>query len=162
MTTVTKLFARKLHQQGGVPFGNTWSQRYTLETNASGVWVDSDLATALQVADVARLGVIPAGTELHDILEIVSDAMTAATTCGVGFAYVDGVDSTTVPQNDAYFNAATTLALNATGVTRKTAVTAPVILPKDAYLIVTLAGAAADSVMIADFIVSGVQTGSNI
>jgi len=159
MATVTKDYAKKARQFGGVPFGNLVGLQYNLTTNSSGVLVASDQSTALQVADVVRLGVIPAGTTLVDCVTIISDAFTAATTAGMGFAYVDGVDSTAVPQDAAYFCAATTIALNATGIARKTAVTAPVTLPKDAYLTLTLAGAAHASVGALDVIVQGIQTG---
>jgi hypothetical protein len=88
----------------------------------------------------------------------VSDAFTAATTCKLGFAYVDGVDSTAVPQDDDYFSAS--VATNAAGryVANNTAV-APVILPKDAYLIITVAGADHASAGVMDVIVEGIWTG---
>jgi hypothetical protein len=159
MATVTKSSANKLQRFGGVPFGNHVIYQYNLTTNASGVAVPSDQSTALQIGDVVRLGLIPAGTTLVDFTAVISDAFTAATTAGVGFAYADGVDSTDVPQNAAYFVAAAGLALNATGTARKTTVTAPVTLPKDAYLTLTLAGAAHASVGIVDIAVDGVMTG---
>ena len=79
-------------------------------------------------------------------LAIVSDAFTAATTAKIGFAYVDGVDSTSVPQDDDYFFLAG-LATNALVRTRSTNTgVAPITLPKDAYVILTNAGAAHASV----------------
>jgi hypothetical protein len=160
MATVNKKQVLTLRQFGGVPYGNKWSDRFTLETNASGVFVDSDQATALIVADKVRLGVLPAGVELHDILTIISDAFTAATTLGLGFEYVDGVDSTAVPQDAAYFIAAGGLVTSATGITRKTTVTKPVTLPKAAYLIATIAGATHASVGVVDFVVDGINHGN--
>ncbi len=161
MATVTKSRVTKKNVQGGVPFGNAWNGRFQIATNASGVLVDSDQATALAIGDVVRAGVIPAGTELHDLQAIVSDAFTALTTAGVGFQYVDGVDSAAVPQDAGYFVAAAGLDLATVAVTRKTAAKAPVTLPKDAYLIVTLAGAAQQNQAgIVDFVVQGVQTGA--
>lgn len=159
MATVTKNKVLTQPQFTTAPYGNAWKDRFTLSTNAGGVYVDSDQATALIVADVVRLGTLPAGLELHDLLTIISDAFTAATTGGLGFAYVDGVDSTAVPQDAAYFIAAGGLVTSATGITRKTAVTAPVTLPKDAYLIYTVAGATHASVGVVDFIVDGIYHG---
>ena len=158
MTTINKNFARA-QKFGGVPWGNLTGLQYNFTTNASGVFVDSDLATAVQSADVVRLGVLPQGMTLFDCLTIISTAFSGSTTASIGFAYVDGVDSTTVPQNAAYF--AATLATSSTGVSRKTAVTAPVTLPKDAYLILTIGGAAEGQVGVMDMIVTGIETGTN-
>lgn len=156
MATVTKKRINKA-QQFTSPYGNKFAQAFNFTTNASGVFVDSDLATAVQVNDVVRLGVLPAGLELHDALTVVSDAFAASTTADIGFLYADGVDSTAVPQNAAYFNAA--LATSSTGRTRATAVNAPVRLPKDAYLVLTRKGAADSAVGIADVIVEGILQG---
>lgn len=158
MATITKKNVRNL-QQYAAPHGNAWKDRFTFSTNASGVFVDSDVAAAVGNGDVVRIGVLPAGLELHDALAIVSDAFTAVSTAKIGFAYVDGVDSTAVPQDDDYFFAA--LAYNAVGRTRaaNTAV-APVTLPKDAYLIVTNGGAAQAAAGIMDVIVEGIHKGT--
>lgn len=156
MANVTKKNVKNLVQFGG-PDGNAWKDQFTFATNASGVFVDSDLATAVQIGDVVRIGVLPAGLTVHDALSIISDAFTALTTANVGFAYVDGVDSTAVPQDAAYF--ASALAINATGCSRKTGVKAPVTLPKDAYLILTNAGAAHASAGRIDIVVEGINTG---
>lgn len=158
MATITKKNVRKL-QQYAAPQGNAWKDRFTFATNASGVFVDSDVAAAVGNGDVVRIGVLPAGLELHDALAIVSDAFTAVSTAKIGFAYVDGVDSTAVPQDDDYFFAA--LAYNAAGRTRaaNTAV-APVTLPKDAFLIVTNGGAAQAAAGILDVIVEGIHKGT--
>jgi hypothetical protein len=159
MTTVNKKGLRaESVAGGGTPYGNNGVNRYRLATNSSGVMADSDLATALQIADVVRLGVIPAGTYLDDCLSIVSDAFTASMTMKLGFAYVDGTDSTDVPQDDDYFHAA--LALDATGRTRaNNAAVAPVKLPKPAYLIATIAGAAAAAAGVVDVLVFGESGG---
>ena len=77
--------------------------------NASGVAVNSDLATALQIGDVVRIGVLPAGFKMIDALFITSDAFTALVTANIGFEYVDGVDSSAVPQDADYFGTAITL-----------------------------------------------------
>ena len=158
MTTVTK---KRIKQSGtGItaPYGNAWSQGYHFETTSAGIFSDSDLTTAVQSADVVRIGILPAGLELHDIVAIISDAFTGSTTASIGFAYIDGVDVTAVPQSATYF--ASALATDSTGVSRKTAVTAPIKLPKDAYLILTIGGAAHASAGILDVIVKGVWRGS--
>jgi len=158
MATVNKTNAKRLRQFGGTPYGNAVALRFGFETNASGIFVDSDLATAVQIADVVNIGMLPAGLEIHDSLSIVSDAFTAVTTANVGFAYVDGVDDTDVPQDADYFNAA--LATNALGRTRaaNTAV-APIKLPKDAYITLTIAGADHAAAGVLDVIVNGIWTG---
>ena len=158
MANVTKTGVTRKRQFGGTPYGNVWAERFTFETNASGVLVDSDQATAVAIADVVRIGVLPAGLEMRDALSIVSDAFTALTTANVGFLYVDGVDDTNVPQDADYFNAA--LATNALGRTRaaNTAVK-PEKLPKDAYLILTVAGANHAAVGRMDVLIEGVWTG---
>lgn len=74
-----------------------------------------------------------------------------------GFAYVDGVDVTAVPQDADYFYNDLD---EAVGVTLKTSSTAPITLPKDAYLTLlnnTAAQAAAGQLHI---IVVGVLTGT--
>lgn len=127
-------------QFGGVPYGNTTTLHFTLETNATGAAIDSDTAAAIASGDVVRLGVLPAGTKLQDAQAIVSTAFSASVTGSLGFAYVDGVDSAAVPQDAAYFLNAQTLAAAAR--VRANTAKAPVTLPKDAYLILTTGGAA--------------------
>lgn len=158
MANVLKTGVTRLRQFSGTPYGNRTALKFKLETNAAGVMVDSDQATALIIGDVVMIGVLPAGFDIHDSLAIVSDAFTAVTTANIGFAYVDGVDDVDVPEDADYFNAA--LATNALGRTRasNTAVK-PVILPKDAYVIITVAGAAHASAGLLDLIIDGIWTG---
>ena len=160
MALITKKFINSdPFQIGGVPFGNDTKLQYVFETNAAGVYVNSDKATAVAIADVVRIGILPAGANLLDALMVVSNAFTALATAKVGFAYVSGVDSAAVPQNDSYFAAA--LALNAQGrYPANNVAVRPVILPRDAYLILTLAGAALNEVGVLDVIVSTVLTGA--
>ncbi len=158
MATITKNKVLNQTQFGGTPYGNVTALAYNLTTNAVGAFVDSDVATGIALGDVVRLGVLPAGLKLQDSQVIVSDAFTALVTGSLGFAYVDGVDSTAVPQDAAYFG--TGLVLNATGRLRNATVKAPVTLPKDAYLILTTAGAANAAAGVADVIVEGVLTGA--
>lgn len=140
------------------PAGNNTVIKGRFETTAAGVAVNSDLATAVQINDVVRIGFLPAGAELQDAKAIVSDAFTAATTADIGFLYADGVDSTVVPQDAAYFFAA--LSTAATGRTRSTVAKAPVRLPKDAFLVLTRKAAADASAGIADFLVDAVLQGA--
>ena len=159
MTTITTKNIKRI--QNGMPsspFGNAVALKYHFETNSSGVYVDSDLATAVQVDDIVRLGVLPAGLEVFDLQFIISDAFAGSTTMDVGFAYVDGVDVAATPQADTFF--ATDMAMSSTAVLRKTAVAAPITLPKDAYLTLTSEGAAQSGVGILDVIVWGVWHGS--
>lgn len=138
-------------------YGNETRLSYNLTTNATGVLADSDHTDALQVADTIILGIIPAGFEIHDAMIIVSDAFTASTTCSIGFQYVDGVDATPA-QDPAYFVPATQ-ALSSTAILRKTGIKAPAKLPKDAYLTLLWAGAAADAAGVLTVDVLGVWTG---
>lgn len=159
MTTITKKKVAHLPSFGGVPYGNYTGLRFTFETNSSGVYVDSDLATAVQTSDVVRIGILPAGMRLDDCLNIISDAFTASATADIGFAYVDGVDSSAVPQDADYFDAA--LALDGTTRTRGLNLAVrPVVLPKDAYLTLTIAGAHLAAAGVLDVIVYGELTGA--
>jgi len=139
------------------PAGNKTVIKGNFMTTAAGVAVNSDLATAVQINDVVRIGFLPAGAELQDAQAIVSDAFTAATPADIGFLYADGVDSTVVPQNAAYFFAA--LSTAATGRTRSTVANAPVRLPKDAFLVLTRKAAADASAGIVDVLVDAVLQG---
>lgn len=156
MTTVTTKGIK--NSQFTYPAGNKTVIKGRFETTAAGVAVNSDLATAVQINDVVRIGFLPAGAELQDAQAIVSDAFTAVTTADIGFLYADGVDSTVVPQNAAYFFAA--LATSATGRTRSTVANAPVRLPKDAFLVLTRKAAADASVGVIDVLVDAVLQGA--
>ena len=159
MPTYTKKqnYARRLT---GAPYGDMIAlSDFNLTTNASGVPADADAgSTALIVNDIIRLGIIPAGTRLLDYIAVISDAFTASSTYDLGFAYVDGVDSTAVPQDADYFAAA--VALSSTAVQRKATVTPPVTLPKDAYLILTNKGANQSAAGSVDFTIIGQSVGA--
>ncbi len=158
MSTVTKKSLRQEVSHAGA-FGNRWSQIYTFETNSSGIFVNSDLATAVQSGDVVRFGLLPAGIKFSDALVIISDAFAASTTYKLGFAYVDGVDSTAVPQDDDYFIVAGTASSSAARTPANNTAVRPLTLPKDAYLILTRAGAADSAAGIMDVIVNGTLVG---
>lgn len=158
MSTVTKKSLRQEVSHAGA-FGNRWSQIYTFETNSSGIFVNSDLATAVQSGDVVRFGLLPAGIKFSDALVIISDAFAASTTYKLGFAYVDGVDSTAVPQDDDYFIVAGTASSSAARTPANNTAVRPLTIPKDAYLILTRAGAADSAAGIMDVIVNGTLVG---
>jgi hypothetical protein len=158
MVTVNKKFINTVGRFGGAPYGNATLHRYSLSATAAGILIDSDKATAVGIGDVVRIGVLSAGLLLVDGKGIVSAAFTALATAKVGFAYVDGVDSVAVPQDDDYFTAS--LTLNAAGrYESNNLAVPPIVLPKDAYLILTWAGAANAAAGVLDYIVSGVETG---
>ena len=154
MSTIKKNRIDTAAQFGGVPYGNLSSLKYNLTCNASGVVEDSNDATALAIADVVQLGILPAGMTLEDWHLIVSDAFKTASACRIGFAYVDGVDVAAVPEADDWFYAAATV-LTSAAVLRKVATDAPIVLPKDAYLIWTHEGALADEAAVADIVIVG-------
>lgn len=160
MATVT---LKNLLQQfgfSGTPYGNAYKDVFSFATNSSGAYVGSDQTTAVLTTDKVRFGVIPAGTLITGALAIVSDAFTATSTAQIGFEYVDGVDSTSVPQDADYFFAA--LAWSSVGRTAMAQTDVrPVVLPKDAYVIVSVGTAALDAVGILDFVVEGVVVGQN-
>jgi hypothetical protein len=156
MANVTKKqLAQELQFGSGAPYGNYTGLHYTFETNSSGVYVNSDQTTAVVQTNVVRIGILPAGMRIDDFLCIISDAFTGSATANIGFAYTDGVDSSAVPQDADYFDAA--LALDGTTRTRGLNLAVrPVKLPKDAYLILTIAGADLAAVGVMDIIVYGV------
>lgn len=154
MATVTKKFLPQERSHASWA-GNRWGQVYTFETNSSGIFVNSDLATAVQSGDVVRLGILPAGVQLHDALVLISDAFAGSTTYKLGFAYVDGVDVTATPQDDDYFIVAGTSSASAARTAANNTAVRPVTLPKDAYLILTRAGANDSAAGIMDVIVRG-------
>lgn len=158
MATITKKqsYARRLT---GAPFGDMLAiSDFNLTTNASGVAALSDTATAVAANDIVRLGILPAGLKLLDYIGTISDAFTATTTFDLGFAYVDGVDSTDVPQDAAFFASGASLA--STAVLRKATVTRPLTLPKDAYLILTNKTAAQSAAGVIDIAVIGQAVGA--
>lgn len=141
MATITKKALKNEKQVTGTPYGTSITLQLSVATTATGAVVGGDSTSAVASGDVVRVGIIPAGMRLDNATTLVSTAWTASVTAKVGFAYVDGVDSTAVPQDDDYFGAA--VALNTAGrYSASNVAVRPVILPKDAYLTLTTAGAA--------------------
>ena len=159
MATIKKKFIGDKQFGGFTPYGNVTTIRATLQTNATGAAINSDSAAAIGVGDVVVLEKLPEGFLLEDAQVIVSTGMTATATGSLGFIYADGVDSTDVPQDAAYFGASLNAA--AAGRIRTASTKAPVRLAKEAYLVWTqgvIANAKASRI---DVIVHGERMGPN-
>jgi hypothetical protein len=157
MATIKKKHIGDNQFGGFTPYGNVTTLRARLETSAAGAVVNSDTTAAIAIGDVIVLDVLPEGFVLEDAQVIVSTGMTATITGSLGFIYADGVDSTDVPQDAAYFGAGLNLATAAR--LRTTSSKAPVKLAKPAYLVLTTAVAANAKVSRVDFIVHGERLG---
>ncbi|HBZ96065.1 MAG TPA: hypothetical protein DEO91_20955 [Pseudomonas sp.] len=118
-------------------YGDTPPLKFTLETGANGAALNADSAAAIAAADVVDLGPLPEGMRLDDASILISTGMTATITGSLGFAYEDGVDDATVPQDAAYFG--TGFALATAARLRANAGKALKVLPKPARLILTTA-----------------------
>lgn len=139
-------------------YGNTTTLDFKLKTNAIGAAENSDSAAAIAAADVVDLGPLPAGMRLDDASILISVGMTATITGSLGFAYEDGVDSAEVPQDAAYFGTGLNLATAAR--LRANAAKAPVVLPKQARLILTTAVADNAKASQIDVLVTGELQGA--
>ncbi|GKS91216.1 hypothetical protein [Acidovorax sp. SUPP2539] len=158
MATITKdtLGTHKLPTTA--PYGTASTLHYSLATAANGSVVGGSSTAAVASGDVVRVGILPAGMRLNDSLTAVSIGWTATVTGKLGFAYVDGVDVAAVPQDDDYFNSSLALATAGRYPANNVAVR-PVVLPKDAYLIVTTGTAANAKASQTDFLVSVTHVG---
>jgi len=161
MTTVNTNYMNSSHQFGGTPFGNRSQLDFNLTTDASGIATKTDLTTAIGSTDVIRLGVLPKGFRIDDCIATVSVAFAGSTTCSLGIQYVDGVDLASPNAQDAAYLIAGSTSLASTAIIRKTGIKAPITLQKDAYLILTMAGAAQTTTAVLDVSVLGVLTGGN-
>ena len=159
MATIKKKFIGDKQFGGFTPYGNVTTIRATLQTNSTGAAINSDSAAAIGIGDVVVLEKLPEGFLLEDAQVIVSTPMTASATGSLGFIYADGVDSTDVPQDAAYFG--TVLNAAAAGRIRTAGTKAPVRLAKEAYLVWTQAGAANAKASRIDVIVHGERMGPN-
>lgn len=148
----------RARQFGGAPYGNGTTLAYRLKTAANGGAESADVATPLAIGDKVVLGDLPSGMRLDDLVLVVSTAFTASVTASIGFEYADGVDSTEVPQDAAYFGAGIALATAAR--LRNSSTKAIVTLPKPAKLVLTTAGAANAKAAMVDVLVSGELTGA--
>ena len=157
MATV-KVKSQAYRQFGAtVPYGNATTLAFLLATNAIGAVLNSDSTVAVGIADVIDLGPLPEGMRLDDATVLVTTGMTATITGSLGFVYEDGVNSTEVPQDAAYFGAGIDLA----AVGRKRASGSKLIkLPKPARLILTTAVAANAKVSDIKILVTGELLGA--
>ena len=157
MATVT-LKRTGLRQFGNtVPYGNLSTFKFALATNASGAAINSDSSAAIGIGDVIDLGELQEGLTLEDAMIIVTTGMTATITGSLGFKYEDGVDSSDVPQDAAYFGSGLNLA---TAARVRAAGTKLVTLPKPARLILTTAVAANAKVADIKVVVHGELNGA--
>lgn len=139
MATITKKLTNDANKRlGATPWGNVAAFTYKLETNSAGAVIGSDASQSASTpsGSVIRVGVLPAGFKLADFKAAIATAMTSTITVDVGFAYVDGVDDSSVPQDADYFVAA---GATTVGVLRQATTVPQVTLPKDAWLTVTTA-----------------------
>lgn len=142
---------------GGVPYGNVSVEHYNITAKDNGSIEGSNTVTAPQENDVLILGTLEQGFRLDDAQIIVKTPMTAGITADIGFAYVDGVNDTKVPQDGAYFASEANLAT----VNRLRASAAKLVcLPKDAFLTVKIKGAANAKAADIDILISGEKFGN--
>lgn len=156
MATITNKQAVR-NTIGQTPWGNATTLRYTLKTTATGAVEGGSSTAAVAIGDVINVGVIPAGLRLIDSQVIVKTGMTASVTGDLGFKYVDGPDSTAVPQDAQYFGAA--LVLSAAARLRNATTKTSAVLPKEAYLTLTTAGAANNKASEIEVVVLAVAEG---
>jgi len=136
MATITNISpAASQNLQGATAFGNLAVLRYSVQTNAIGALVNSDSREPLQTDDVLRLGIIPAGFRIFDVMIIVNEVMTGGD-AKVGFAYCDGVDVAETPQNSGIFG--DPLATDSYGKYRVGGSVKSFVLPKNAFLTLTV------------------------
>ena len=158
MATV-KLKKINSRQFGGLaPYGNATTLIFPLSTTATGAAVDGDSTGALAVADVVDLGQLPAGFKMDDSIAVISTALTASVTASLGFKYEDGVDSTATPQDAAYFGAG--IVMSTAARLRNASSKALITLPKNARLILTIAGADNAKASKTEFIIKGELVGA--
>lgn len=154
MAKVTlKQFGNRQFGGAAGAYGNTTNLYFKLETAANGGAINANSSAAIAAADVVDLGPLPEGMRLDDMSMLISTGMTATITGSLGFAYADGVDSTDVPQDAAYFGTGLNLATAAR--LRAAAAKALVTLPKPARLILTTAVAANAKVSKIEVLVTG-------
>lgn len=156
MARVTLKQHQKRQFGGATPYGNLTTLLFALATNAAGGAIGADSEAAIAAGDVIDLGSLPEGFRLEDATMFVTTGMTATITGSLGFVYEDGVDSTEVPQDAAYFGAGLNLA--AAGRVRASG-TKLVTLPKPARLVLTTAVTANEKASAIKVVVHGELTG---
>ena len=143
---------------GNRPFGNDAVYRFVVETGATGILLRSREATVpLAVNDVLKIGRLQAGMVPDTMKAVVSNHFGAGVTASFGFAYADGVDSAELPQSATYFGAG--IVLSAVGDIPVPIKAKLAALPKDAWLTMTITGAAVAEAGYMDVVIRGEQTG---
>lgn len=143
---------------GNRPFGNDAVYRFVVETGATGILLRSREATVpLAINDELKIGRLQAGMVPDTMKAIVSNHFGAGVTASFGFAYADGVDSAELPQSATYFGAG--IVLSAVGDIPVPIKAKLVALPKDAWLTMTITGAAVAEAGYMDVVIRGEQTG---
>jgi hypothetical protein len=156
MPTYTKNnSSEKSSKYGDLPFGNNAIRRIRMETNAAGILKESNATAAVAIADILVLEELPKGFVWHDAIAVVSTAAGQAATVNIGFRYADGVDDASFPQSNTAFFAA--LALNATSRTSTVTKLPMKPLPKAAYVVAVVAGAALSSASVTQVAIEGEQ-----
>lgn len=156
MATI-KVNPANAYQYGNTAHGNVSSFKFGFETNTSGIPIDTNATAAVAIDDKIILGSLPAGMVLENATLFIEDATNANVTATLGFEYKDGENDSAVPQSATHFLGATSLAttgrVNATG-------NKLVTLPKPAFLVLTVAGAAINQKTIVKAVVMGELTGN--
>lgn len=143
---------------GSKPCGNDAVYRFVVETGATGILLRSREATVpLAINDELKIGRLQAGMVPDTMKAIVSNHFGAGVTASFGFAYADGVDSAELPQSATYFG--TGIVLSAVGDIPVPIKAKLAALPKDAWLTMTITGAAVAEAGYADVVIRGEQTG---
>lgn len=143
---------------GATPYGNLTTLRYTLETNATGAPKNTVTSGALAESDVVKFAYpLPAGLVVEDLQVIVVDPFGTGVTADLGFAYADGEDAAALPQHAAAFGSGVSLATAARIRTNSARELVP--LPKDAFLTLTIKGAAVAEAGKVQIIVHGERLG---
>ena len=143
---------------GNRPFGNDAVYRFVVETGATGILLRSREATVpLAINDELKIGRLQAGMVPDTMKAVVSNHFGAGVTASFGFAYADGVDSAELPQSATYFGTGIVLSAAAeVAIPIKAKLAA---LPKDAWLTMTITGAAVAEAGYMDVVIRGEQTG---
>jgi len=157
MATINKKTSGNGVQIGNTPWGNLSALRYTLKTDAAGKVINGDSTEAPAANDVINLGHLPAGFRYVDSQVSVVTGMKATATADLGFAYQDGVDDASVPQDADYFGAGLNVATAAR--LRNATTNASLVLPKDANLLFTLKTVGNDKASDIEVVIFGIAEG---
>lgn len=142
---------------GNTPWGNYTALRYIVETNAAGAVINSNSQTPIAANDVLDLGHLPSGFRYVDSYLNIIAGMKATATADLGFAYKDGVDDASVPQDADYFGTGMNVATAAR--LRNATTNASIVLPKDANLLMTIKTVGNDKASKIEIVIFGIAEG---